>query len=53
MTGTTLAHALGALLLSTGFVANEPRRVMLGKVLVLCGVAVGHLPDLVASMGAP
>jgi hypothetical protein len=53
MTGATLAHAAGVFLLAAGFVANERRRLVLAKLLVVCGIAVGHLPDLVAATGAP
>jgi hypothetical protein len=49
MIGNTLAHALAALLLTAGLVANLRRRLVLSKLLVFCGVAVAHLPDLLAS----
>jgi hypothetical protein len=52
MSGNTLAQALGALLLAAGLLANLRRRLVLSKVLMFCGVSVGHLGDLVASMGA-
>jgi hypothetical protein len=53
MIGSTPAHALGILLVAVGFVANERRRLVLGKLLLVCGIAVGHLPDLIAAAGVP
>lgn len=51
MTGNTVARALGALVLLAGLVASGRRRHVLSKLLAVGGVAIAHLPDLLASPG--
>jgi hypothetical protein len=46
---STVAHALAALLLTAGLFASVERRPVLSKLLAFCGIAVGHLPDLLAA----
>ncbi len=49
MSSSTVAHVFAAMLLAGGLVASLERRPVLGKLLAFCGVAVGHLPDLLAA----
>jgi hypothetical protein len=53
MIGNTVAHVLGVLVLIGGLVANLRRRLVLSKLLALCGVAIAHLPDLLGVVGVP
>jgi len=53
MIGTTVARALGALVLLAGLEASVRQRQVLSRLLALCGLAIVHLPDLLASSGAP
>ena len=50
MTGVTAAHMFGAFLMTAGLPAHLQGRVMLGRILLICGVAVAHMPDLAASL---
>jgi hypothetical protein len=46
---STVAHAVASLLLTAGLFASVQRRPVLSKLLAFGGIAVGHLPDLLAA----
>jgi hypothetical protein len=45
-----VAHVLGALLVTAGLPAQLRRRVVLSRLLLFLGLAVAHVPDLIASL---
>jgi hypothetical protein len=46
---TTAAHLFGAFLVTSGLPAQLRGRAVLSRLLVLFGVAVAHIPDLLAT----
>jgi len=49
MTLSTLAHLFGAFLLTSALPAQLRSRAVLSRILLLVGMAVAHLPELLAT----